>query len=348
MVLYSLLTGLFLGLMQATKETAVITFAAWAVALGIPLLLHRKRVPWRALLLHAMLTALAAAVVSATFYSSMFTHARGPLDSVLTYFHFADRAGGQGHEKPWHYYLSILVWHRAGGFRSSELFILALAALGAALSFLLRRADPAKTRLGRFLAVSCLLLFSAYSVIPYKTPWLMMGFVQGAILLAGVAAALLWDRWRHPVFRIALALLLLAGSVDLARTAHTGSTRYGADDRNPYAYSHTSSDCLRLADRMEGVAALHPEGYGMTVKVMAEEFWPLPWYLRRFDRVGYWAEVPDDPVAPVVITSPGLADEVETRLGDGYVADLAGLRPQVFLVAYIREDLWDRLIGGGE
>ena len=347
-VAWSLLAGLFLGLMHATKETAVIPIVAWVLALAGMALYARRLPPLRPLILPAAVAGLVAVSVSALFYSSMFTHARGPLDSILAYFNFAERAGGQGHEKPWTYYLSILAWHREAGYRSSELVILVLAVLGGLFSFAARGTGTTRIRLGRFLALYCALLFAAYSIIPYKTPWLMVGFIQGAILLAATGVAEAWDRCRLPALRALLVLILLAGAADLGRQAWIGSTRYGADARNPYAYAHTSTDCLRLVDRLEDLAAMHPDGPRMLIKVMAEEYWPLPWYLRGFERVGYWNEVAADCVAPVVITSPALAGQVETCLGEGYVTDLYGLRPGVFLVAYIREDLWNRLIGVGE
>ena len=61
--------------------------------------------------------------------------------------------------------------------------------------------------------------------------------------------------------------------------------------RNPYVYAHTSSDVLNLAAKMEQLARLSPEGHAMVIHVVTpENYWPLPWYLRSFNRdhVGYW------------------------------------------------------------
>ncbi len=40
----------------------------------------------------------------------------------------------------------------------------------------------------RFLAFYTLVLTGLYAIIPYKTPWCMLSFLDGMILLAGVGA----------------------------------------------------------------------------------------------------------------------------------------------------------------
>ena len=61
-----------------------------------------------------MLLALGAGVsVSVLFYSSFFTNARGPLDSILTYGNYFTRAAdeGGGHEQPFYFYAKLLLWN---------------------------------------------------------------------------------------------------------------------------------------------------------------------------------------------------------------------------------------------
>jgi predicted membrane-bound mannosyltransferase len=108
-------------------------------------------------------------------------------------------------------------------------------------------------------------------------------------------------------------------------------------------------DFLRLAQRVADVAAVHAEGPGMLVKVIAGPYeqWPAPWYLRRMSRVGYWptsaaAGRIDD--ATVVIAAPDQADAVDAALGDRYVQEHYGLRPEVILTMFIERGAWDRFI----
>ena len=67
----------------------------------------------------------------------------------------------------------------------------------------------------------------------------------------------------------------------------------------------------------------------MLVAVVAgpSEQWPLPWYLRGFEHVGYWEQPPDDADAPVVIVSAELESAVATRLRQRYLPRTVAGRP---------------------
>jgi hypothetical protein len=87
----------------------------------------------------------------------------------------------------------------------------------------------------------------------------------------------------------------------------------------------------------------------MLVAVVAGPYeqWPLPWYLRRMTRVGYWptaaAAGPLDRF-PLLVSSADNAGAVETALGDRYVSEFYGLRPGVLLTVFIERGLWDRFL----
>ena len=86
----------------------------------------------------------------------------------------------------------------------------------------------------------------------------------------------------------------------------------------------------------------------MQVSVIAppHEQWPLPWYLRTMPHVGYWA-APGDALAlqaPVVVASMDHAAVLDGALGDRYVSEFFGLRPEVLLALYIERGLWERFL----
>jgi hypothetical protein len=92
------------------------------------------------------------------------------------------------------------------------------------------------------------------------------------------------------------------------------------------------------------LAAAAPEGHAVDVQVVWNDpfYWPLPWYLRRFERVGYWTEVPQRAGAPIVVASPhwdaALTQKLdETHLMTGYYA----VRPNVLAQVWVRMDLWE-------
>jgi predicted membrane-bound mannosyltransferase len=228
----------------------------------------------------------------------------------------------------------------------TEALILVLAVAGCVAALAARDKDRAVA--GRFLVVYTLAMVVVYSVIPYKTPWSMMGFLHGLILLAGLGAAALVRRVAKGVPRMAVIALLAAGVGHLAVQSVRANFRYHSDGRNPYAYAQTSTDLMRLVKRMEDLCAIHPDGPAMFVQVFGPEYWPLPWYLRFQSRIGYWPEVTVPPRAPVVMAGPGQAEAVEAQLGDRYQAEFYGLREGVILRVYIEKGLWSEFLGGGD
>lgn len=351
---WALATGACLGLMYSTKETCVIAFAAMSGALVVTALMsHGRAGAWGALresvkARHALAGAALGAAIAVVLFSAFFTNARGPLDSLLAYANYAGRgsSGGGGiHDKPWFYYLQTLAFvHRRPGPWWSEGFVLGLAVVGL-LAISLRKADGHRPFL-MFLASYAVLMTLLYSAIPYKTPWTMLSFYHAVILCAGVGMAAIVRATRHPFGRVCVLLLFALGLGHLGLQSYQGNYRYPADPRNPYVYAHTSSAFMRLVERTEDLASIHPDGHGMVITVIQpdKDYWPLPWYLRRFEKVGYWHELPEDLDAAVIIASPKVQPLLDEILRDEYVTELHGLRPSVLRVVYIRKDLWDAFI----
>jgi uncharacterized protein (TIGR03663 family) len=347
-----LLAGVALGLMAATKETFVLTLGAAAIAVGINQTWNRwldaSGLPVSAPRLNFwhLAAGLAAAVaVALILFSSFFTNASGPVDSIRTYMPWIQRAGGETpHIHPWYFYLHRLLWFHAGkGPVWTEGLIFVLAVLGAVAGFRRRKLDGANASFVRFLALYAFLLIAFYSLLAYKTPWCLLSFWQAAVLLAGIGAAVLVRSLPSRAGKLGVIGLLLAGSAHLAWQSWMADTTYSADQRNPYVYAQTSSGCLELVERVKSLDAASPEASQMLIKVIAADgdYWPLPWYLRQFPRVGWWDQVPADPFAPVMIVSANLhaaLDEKKTHLMTG----LFQLRPRVFLELYVEKALWQR------
>jgi len=346
------LLGLAMGLMYATKETSVIFAGSMAAAYGWLVLRRRHRdgrplwkLPRRACLM-VLLAGSVAAVVAGLLFSSFLTHPRGPLDSLLAFWNYGGRSGGDGsaamHQQPWYYYLRMLGFTKdAPGPWWSEGLILVLAAVGLGAAIRGRLPAAINPELALMLAIYTVCMTVAYALIPYKTPWNLLGFLHGLILLAGIGAAAIFHRlpWRGG--RAAWVLLVLAGAGQLAGQASRANLRFCADPRNPYVYAHSVPDVIRLASRIDDIARLHPDGRAMRNHFITTQYRPMPYYLRKFERIGYWSEIPDVPDAPVMVVSADLQERLEPRLRDRYHAAFYGLRPDVLLLLYVRQDLWD-------
>jgi uncharacterized protein (TIGR03663 family) len=352
---WALLAGAGLGLMHSTKETFVITLASAGMALALSWIWERwldastepvrlPRINWK----HLGAGLFIWIAVWLVLFSSFFTNWDGLADSVRTYLPWLHRAGGASpHINPWYFYFHrLLYFHVAKGPVWTEASILVLAAFAAIAAFARKGLADGSATFVRFISLYTLILMVAYCFISYKTPWCLLSFWHGTILLAGVGAGVVIRAARHQATRAAAGLLVAAATAHLACQAWQASVPYAADQRNPYVYAQTSPNILELVVQAKKLALAHPEGNQMLIKVMAPEgdFWPLPWYLRAFNRAGWWEEIPADPYAPVMIVSTQMKanlDEKKTHLMVG----IYQLRPQVFFELYVELNLWKRYLG---
>lgn len=355
--------GAFAGLMHATKETAIIAFGAMGLALGVTILLQwdkRRRAPAGVNWLHILLGIGAAVVVSAMMYSVFLRRPEGILDSYRTYGVYFSRAGGEdtAHVHPWHYYLRMLLYARY--FRGpiwTEVWIVVLALVGLIAAIRGLRVGLVDPKLVRFLAVYTIAMIVVYSAIPYKTPWCVLSFLTGLILLAGIGAVSLWTWAKLPVLRGIVAVLILAGAGHLAFLAWRASFVYYADSRNPYVYAHPTDEILVAVDTVRDYATTMGVGYSferrLQIAVPGNDYWPLPWYFRDLPYVGYTSEVPHD-IGPMILVS----DTLEGALGRVFFEETPveqrrmylylfpaphylWARPGMRLVGFVRKDLWD-------
>jgi len=358
---WAVLCGAFAGLMHATKETCIIPWAAMAASLAFVAVTEEKSPGIKPAfpLRHLPAGFLSAALVSILFMSSFFANPRGIADSILTYGNYFNRASANPvHVQPWPYYFHLLgFWKAEGGPVWSETLILALALAGVAAAFERKRDPDRDTALPRFLAVYTLLMTAVYSLIPYKTPWNLLGFHHGLILLAGIGAAFLIRRIRGPLLKPALIFLLFAGSLHLSGQSMLAIGRYDCDPRNPYVYSHPGRDVLEIQKAVHRAAVASAEGRNLPVAVIfpGHGYWPLPWYLRDLPNTGWYDHVDaEGPAASVYLSSPLNEDELARRLYESpppgqrplYVPLFKRsleLRPGAAIDGYILKDIWDRM-----
>jgi uncharacterized protein (TIGR03663 family) len=347
----ALLAGAMAGLAYATKETSLIVLPVAAVACVVAAAVTREgRDPAGAdvqsRVRHGAAALGAALLPVLLLYSAFFRHPAGLLDAVGAIPIYLSRGlEPGGHAQPFFYYLRTLAWSPSGGLVWTEALVLVLAAAGILHAIVLRR-----TAFWPFyICLYTLGTLAMFSAVPYKTPWNVLPFYVGLILLAGMGAAALVARARPRLGRALLVVALGAAGWQFAAQSVRASFRYAADPRNPYAYAHTSPDFVRLAARVHDLAAAHPDGRGLLVKVVAGPYeqWPFPWYARDLTHVGYWTTAagaaPLDGV-PVILASQETAADVETAVGDRYIPEFYGLRPDVLLTLYVERGLWERFL----
>ncbi len=350
--------GICAGLMQATKETCVIAWGcmilAWIIVRWIerPIGLDHG---WRPVLGGLLV----AFVTSALLMSWFGTHPRGIWDALRSYTVYFNRAGHGAHIHPWYYYLDLLTWTEGMEWPGwNEDFVLVVGAIGFFYAIFKRRWRGCHLLLVRWLALYTFFMWVVYSMIPYKTPWSILGAWQGTLLLAALGMAELLrsavHRWEKIFFWIFLGFFGLASP--WAQAVLQNNVFYD-DPGNPYVYAQTRRDIYTVLNQVNKVAAVHPAGRNLYIEVVCphDDYWPLPWYLRDFTRVGYWNTVDvNQPAGDVILTQPAEMEAVQQQIYEGpqtqtrelYVPLLESptwLRPGVELIGLVRYSLWQKL-----
>jgi uncharacterized protein (TIGR03663 family) len=332
------------ALMFATKETAIISAGVMVIAAAATAALLEWRAAGRAVRptvtrltgritrvrltknqwQRGLLTAVAATVVflgvALVFFTSFFTNPDGAADALRT-FAFWTRTGTSDHRHAWSTYLRWLA--------AEELPILVLGSVGAALA-IWRSED----RFAIFAALWGVGTIAAYSLIPYKTPWLTLNMIVPLALAAGYAGQWIWEHTPAAPTR----MLALAAAVVLAFSGYQAFVLnfvHYDDNRYPYVYAHTDREVLRLVEHVRRLKAANP---AMTIAVTSREHFPLSWYLRD-QRAGYYGKVAatND---PLVIGSEDQQIVLDLLIGNRYAkVGTYRLRPGVRLVLYAHTDL---------
>lgn len=332
--IWLLIAGVSLGAMHATKETFVLNIVAMSVAFVAAEVLGGgftssqtgysfsdtrrsggKNLGW-------ILVPLVGLLTSVALYSNGFQDWSQVRDSVLTYQNYLHRTSGEGHGKPWNYYFILLFWNENALKTWTEALVGGLAAVGFIMAlFDLSRPSHHRT-FHIFLGIYAFGLLAIYSAISYKTPWLVLAVIHALALMAGAGAAAIFRLLNHSALKFVFGAILMTGIYNLCQQTSLAIdfnkeplARYSAHELNPYVYAHTTNKVPALSRFIHDLAALHPEKNGMPVQIIESEYgWPLGWYLRDLNRVGYHKSLPDkmDPPA-VIVADIALHDELLSR-----------------------------------
>lgn len=336
--------GIFIGLMFATKESFVISLIAWAgAAVGVAVWNFRSLrrdallAAWREYRLHVLASVATTVLVSAYFYTDGFRQLHGLADAVNT---FRIYKTGEGHDKPFHYYLQfLLVPQKSGGiwWYGTPVGLLALVAVVRSFG---RSLPDLRLRVTiQFLALASAAHFIGYGLIAYKTPWLMVLPWAQVCLLAGFSVAgcgaLTW-RWQAGVI---VPVGLVLGSQ--YRQTFYANGRLASDERNPFAYVPTRRNIESIEPWLHEVAKAAPGGTLEPIAVIGASYWPLPWYLRSFSTIGYWPQPPPGlDQMPLVFCVPETEAAVTADLAKTHTPLPRGLRANVSITLFVRNDIW--------
>ena len=312
--------GIALGFMAATKETFVIPALGWCAGLIVlwPLIRGRE-------------LRVAAVGAGLAFMTILIACYGNPLQFFATYFEYSTEAG---HVKPWFYYAELLLlpkFHAPQWWTEAGIAVLALIGMWSGWA----RANP----LVKVLAVSTLVQLVVYSMISYKTPWLMTVPWLQVCVLAGVGGAVLLRGATVGGWTAAFTLVAAIGGFQFHQ-ARAAVFRFSADARNPMAFAPTSRNVDPLRERLRSLSEKSPAFRGSRVAVVGKAYWPLPWYLRGVGEVGYYDSLPPTPdLFGVVIAMPESVEEAARHLSNSHDMFFNGLRHEVPLTVFVRHDI---------
>jgi uncharacterized protein (TIGR03663 family) len=271
--------------------------------------------------------------VSVLFYSSFFTnYPKGVYDSLRT-FEVWTKTGQVNHVHPIWKYVEWLIYEESP--------VLVLGALGALISLW-----QGRNTFAIFASFWAFGTLAGYSLVPYKTPWIALNFVVPLAIVSGCAVQAIYEQpWGQ--IRGVVVVMLLAVVISGYQTFDLNFVNYDNDDSYyVYVYAHTRRETLNLVEELNRIAKATGQGSQLGITIVSPDYWPLPWYLRDYGRVGYFARMAASN-EPVIIASEAQKDEMQTNFGGRYqpvdsrlnAAGGYSLRPGVDLLIYVRNDV---------
>jgi len=265
---------------------------------------------------HVLSGAIVFFIVIAVFFSSLFTYSKGVASFFIAFEKWFSAGTVESvHSKPFFYFLKIMF-----EFESPILFFGILGML-----FSRRKNDPAIT----FTICWAILSFLMNSLIPYKTPWLVLNLLLPLILLAG---KFIEDLISSLNSKLLLAAFLALSTLIIGRFAYTSidlSFINYDNDKKEIVYVQTYRKAKELFRKTLELCK-NFNGNKTKIHIIPSDLWPLPWYFRDLTGIMYNAMTD----APIIIINSDKEKELEGKLKKRYEKERYPLRPGVSLTLY--------------
>ncbi|MGI8640788.1 MAG: glycosyltransferase family 39 protein [Pyrinomonadaceae bacterium] len=350
--IYLMLASASVALLFATKETAFITIATMAIAV-VCVWLWRKiykavigepkenelepvELNWtnfRArlggstdllLIIGAVLCVFI--YVGGLFFSSFFTYPEGVMGAFKAYA-FWTKTGSKDHTQ--NGFWAYLKWGM-----KIESPILILSAIGTLIALI-----KANKRFAIFTGFWAFGMFAAYTIIPYKTPWLALSFLLPMCIIAGYAINELFAA-RDVIVKILGGLVTAFAIVVLGYQTYDLNFQKYDDDSMPYVYAHTRRGFLDLIKQIEYYADKSGKGKDASIEIISPEYWSMPWYMREYPKAIFHGQFADANTSEMIVASKAQEAELNQRYGAHYkYVGTYPMRPGVELHLLVRRDL---------
>jgi uncharacterized protein (TIGR03663 family) len=309
--------GLGFAGMILTKETYIIHLGCALVALPVAWISNKlkpasetKPAPQTWTYVDLVVVSLTGIALIVFFYSGTFLHmsgVKGLWQAYIPWFTTGNK--GNGHEKPWYYWLMLIARY--------EPAILIGLVLCAFCQFF--------TNLSlRYIAIYGVGTLIAYSIVHYKTPWCIISIIWPFLFIFGSVLLLIPLSYR-------LATYLGIAIVSCASFGMMVSINYFrcTTDKEPYVYVQTYNDIFKLSRPVLQLAKLNPTYYYMIGHMVRTSAYPFPWILGDFPNVGYYEHdnLPEKVDADFLLVQQDRIKDVEPKLQESYFTEPLTIRP---------------------
>lgn len=261
------------------------------------------------------------------FFSSFFTYPEGVQKAFEAYALWT-KTGSKDHTQngSWAY----MKW-----MGRVEMPIMILTVIGGLIALV-----KARHRFAIFTAFWAFGITMAYSIIPYKTPWLAVSFLLPMCIIAGYGIG---ELLRAADFNQRAVGVILASAATLVLSYQTYDLNFVNYDNNdkPYIYAHTNREFLDLIGRIEYYAEKSGKGKEATIEIVSSDYWSMPWYLKEYKNARFVGQANDVNSAEMIVAKKPDQDAVilEKYSAHYKVAGEFPLRPGVDLYLLVRKDL---------
>jgi predicted membrane-bound mannosyltransferase len=185
-------------------------------------------------------------------------------------------------------------------------------------------------------------MLAAYTLIPYKTPWLALNFLLPMCIAGGYVIGQFISGKSNASRFAGVGLGLIAAAYLAYNTYDINFVRYD-DDSMPYVYAHTRRDFLDMMREIDHYAEKSGKGKDAQIEIVSPDYWPMVWYTRDYTHADYWGQIVDVKDAEMIVAKKDDQDDQVIRKYSSrydYVGSWS-LRPGVDLVLLVRKDLAD-------
>jgi uncharacterized protein (TIGR03663 family) len=358
-------SGFVLLMLMTIKETALITWFTIVMATLLTYLyVHIKERPssWlnkfedtildilegkhNAVIIKYLFPAIVCFTVSGIFfvllYSSFGGNPAGIHDGLTSWMYWKNTGAQSGHMKPFSFYTELVLTY---DFMLTFLFFTGFMVI----------VTTSRDKYKLFLCFWALLIWFVYSVIPYKTPWLVINFLFPFAIVAGIGWDIIFKNLNRYIYKYILVLFLGLLSINAIYEAIYTKWFIYDEEKNGMSYVHPYREFEEEIKALYTLLLASADQYTTQITVAAPEYWPLPSYMLNYKRIGYYVGVKGRDLnlnAPIIVNDKRDNPELRELLLESDRGDFVKLRdfkvrPGVTHTIFISQDLMDRYLKTG-